>query len=198
MTNKEFLESITLEGEEWRDVVGYEGLYVVSNMGRIVFLHRIVSNGKSVREISPKLCKFTINTDGYAIVHIHVNNKVLRRLVHRVVADAFIHNPENNPEVDHINTLRYDNRAENLRWVTSSENSNNPITLKRNKDVGLKFGKPIVKVKSGLIVEYYPSIKSAKKAGYNEQTIYRSLNGQPLPTKDYIWMYISDYKSSYQ
>ena len=198
MTNQDFLESITLDGEEWRDVVGWEGLYVVSNMGRIVFLHRMVSNGKSVREILPKLCKLTINTDGYAVVHIHVNNKVFRRLVHRIVADAFIPNPNGKTEIDHINTLRDDNRVENLRWVTSSENSHNPITLKRNQEAGLKMGKPIAKVKDGLIIESYPSIKSAKKAGYNEQTISRSLNGQPLPTKDYVWMYISDYKSSYQ
>lgn len=198
MTNQEFLESITLEGEEWRDVIGYEGLYMVSNIGRVVFLHRIVSNGKSVREIYPKLCKLTINTDGYAIVHIHVNNKVSRKLVHRLVADAFIPNPDEKSEIDHINTLRDDNRADNLRWVTSSENSHNPITLKRNKDAGLKMGKPIAKVREGLIIERYPSIKSAKKAGYNEQTIGRSLNGEPLPTKDYKWIYLSDYEASNQ
>lgn len=198
MTNQEFLESITQEGEEWRDVIGYEGLYMVSNMGRIMFLHRIVSNGKSVREISPKLCKLTINTDGYAIVHIHVNNKVSRKLVHRVVADAFIPNPDKKSEIDHINTLRDDNKVDNLRWVTSSENSHNPITLKRNQDAGLKMGKPIAKVKGGLIVERYQSIKSAKKAGYNEQTIGRSLNGDPLPTKDYQWIYLSDYEASNQ
>lgn len=198
MTNQEFLESITQEGEEWRDVIGYEGLYMVSNKGRIVFLYRVVSNGRSIREIFPKLCKLTLNTDGYAIVHIHVNNKVTRRLVHRLVAEAFIPNYGNKTEIDHINTLRDDNRADNLRWVTSSENSRNPITLKRNRAAGLKMGKPIAKVSNGLIIECFPSIKSAKRAGYNEQTINRSLNGDPLPTKDYKWVYLSDYEASNQ
>lgn len=198
MTNQEFLESITLEGEEWRDVVGYEDLYAVSNMGRIAFLYRQVSNGKSVREIFPKLCKLTINNDGYAVVHLHVNNKVIRRLAHRIVAESFIPNPNGKTEIDHINALRDDNRVVNLRWVTSSENSRNPITLKRNQEAGLKMGKPVAKVKDGIIIECYPSIKSAKKAGYNEQTIHRSLKGLPLPTKGYSWLYISDYEAPNQ
>lgn len=192
MTNEEFLKEISLENEEWRPVVGWEGLYVVSNLGRVVFLCRTVSNGKGVRTIQPKLCKLTINKDGYAVVHIHVNNKVLRKLAHRLVAESFIPNPDNKPEVDHINAIRTDNRVSNLRWVTSAENANNPITMSRMIASTAKFGKAVAKISAGRILEVYPSIKEACRAGYCEQTIYRSLKGEPLLTKNYIWRLLSD------
>ncbi|MDE7345134.1 MAG: NUMOD4 motif-containing HNH endonuclease [Muribaculaceae bacterium] len=192
MNNEEFLESISLEGEEWRPVVGWENLYAVSNLGRVAFLHRVVSNGVSVREIQPKLCKLTVIRYGYTLVHLWRNNKGFRRSVHRLVAESFLPNPENKPEVDHLNTITNDNRVENLRWVTSIENSQNPISLKRVRDSRLKVSIPIAKVMNGIIVEQYQSIKQAVRAGYNEQTIHRCLAGEKLPKKDYIWKRISD------
>lgn len=192
MSNEEFLKSISLAGEEWKPVVGWEELYAVSNLGRVAFLHRFVSNGVSVREIHFKLCKQTIVRYGYTVVHLWRNNKGHRRLVHRLVAEAFIPNPENKPEVDHINTITNDNRVENLRWATSAENSQNPISLKRVRDSSLKASTPIAKVKNGVVIEQYQSIKQAVRAGYNEQTIHRCLAGMPLPTKDYIWKPISE------
>ena len=68
------------------------------------------------------------------LVEPYMNNRYLcvgKFYIHRAVAELFIPNPENKPCIDHINTVKTDNRAENLRWVTAKENSNNPLTRKR-------------------------------------------------------------------
>lgn len=67
---------------------------------------------------------------GYVRIHISINGKVYNKPVHRLVAEMFCPNPEHKPYVDHINAIRDDNRADNLRWVTSSENNKNPHYVK--------------------------------------------------------------------
>ena len=96
--------------EIWRDVVGYEGLYQVSNLGRVY----------SVR--SGKVLKFNKKPCGYNYVQLSVHDKRVGYRVHRLVAQAFIPNTENKPEVNHINGIKTDNRVENLEWCTRSEN----------------------------------------------------------------------------
>lgn len=104
--------------EVWKDIQGYEGLYQVSNLGRVKSLRR------------SKIRKLYKDDKGYFRVTLKKKGKSKNFQIHRLVATAFIPNPENKPEVDHINTIRTDNRVQNLRWVTSSENSNNPLTKK--------------------------------------------------------------------
>ena len=112
--------------EIWKDVEGYEGLYQVSNLGRI----------KSLR--TNRILKNIKDKDGYEIIFfsIHQNQKCFK--IHRLVAEAFIPNPDNKPQVDHINSISDDNRAENLRWATPHENSmNNNTTLRRSETLKL-------------------------------------------------------------
>ena len=107
--------------EIWKDVEGYEGIYSISSTGRIKSLERIDSAGRKRQE---KLLKPYTNKKGY--LRINLNNE--KFLVHRLVAQAFIPNPENKPQVNHINTVRGDNRVENLEWCTNEENCNNPLS----------------------------------------------------------------------
>ena len=121
-----------LANEEWRDVVGWEGLYQVSNLGRVKSLprhHKTLSGYITAERIlTPALGK-----RGYLVVVLFNHGIAKTRPIHRLIAEAFIPNTEDKPYIDHINTVRTDNRIENLRWVTSKENSNNPITLDRNR-----------------------------------------------------------------
>lgn len=105
--------------EQWKslDFLGYPN-YSVSSLGRVY-------NHKKQRYLNPGL-----NRQGY--YQVSISNKTNRIFgLHRLIALAFIPNPENKKYIDHINTIKTDNRIENLRWVTASENINNPLTLKR-------------------------------------------------------------------
>lgn len=113
--------------EIWRNIEGYEGLYQISNIGRVRSLDREVRNGNGKRIIKGQILK-SITKRGYITVTFYRDNKCKNYCVHRLVAEAFIPNPENKPQIDHINTIRDDNRVVNLRWVTRKENMRNPLT----------------------------------------------------------------------
>ena len=109
--------------EIWKPVVGYEGLYEVSNLGRVKSLSRIDSIGRKIKEriLSQGKCK-----QGYLTVSLCKNGKPNSYYVHRLVAQAFIPNPDNYPEVNHkIDDFehRSDNRVENLEWCTAEYNN---------------------------------------------------------------------------
>ena len=105
--------------EEWRPVVGYEGLYEVSDLGRVQSVDRVDSSGKRRRS---RMLKLIPDKDGYSKVSLSRSSKVKQVNLQRLVALHFIPNPDDLPEVDHINCDRADNRAENLQWVTRSDN----------------------------------------------------------------------------
>jgi hypothetical protein len=115
-----------MESEEWKDVLGYEGLYQVSSLGN-------VRRNNKIRKLN-----------GYRYYRMDLYKDTICKvyLVHRLVALAFIPNPDNKPEVDHINKNRIDNRIENLRWVTSKENKETAIKHRQGSppgETGQKF-----------------------------------------------------------
>lgn len=97
--------------EIWKEIEGYEK-YFVSDKGRV----------KSLKRGEERLLRPQANKKGYLIVNLSKNGKVKGFLVHRLVAEAFLPNPKNLPEVDHLNDNPADCRADNLEWVTHSEN----------------------------------------------------------------------------
>ena len=113
--------------EIWKKIEGHPR-YMVSNMGRVLCLNWNRTGKK-------RICKFSVKFDGYLLVSI--DGKMM--LAHRIVAQSFIPNPENKPCIDHINTIRTDNRVENLRWVTHKENDSNPLTRKHKKHRNYPF-----------------------------------------------------------
>lgn len=123
---------IDLENEVWLDVKGFEGMYAVSNMGRVKSLAREKKDQYyTKRLLGEKLLKPSLLNSGYfkvnfkdAILKINTNF-----LVHRLIALAFIENIDNKEQVNHINGVKTDNRIENLEWVTRSENVKHAIKL---------------------------------------------------------------------
>ena len=112
--------------EIWKDIKGYEGYYQVSNLGRIRSLDRW---GKGIKKFyKGKIISQSKHPTGYMMVSLCKDASARTFKVHRLIAEAFIPNPENKPCIDHINTIRDDNRIENLRWCTHKENVNNPKT----------------------------------------------------------------------
>lgn len=182
--------------EIWKDVKGFEGFYQVSNLGRVKSLKRTIirKNGKTffVRE---RILKTTNDHSGYPYVTLIIlKNKVLKP-VHRLVAEAFIPNPENKPCIDHIDCVRTNARVENLRWVTYSENNLNPITVHRKQQSNCPIGKglyvrPIIgtSIIDGSTI-YFPRMKDAQQSGYYLPYIRDSIRGERLHYKGYIWKY---------
>lgn len=112
--------------EVWKDIAGYEGLYQISNLLRIKSLERFfeVTRCGRVNKIcqKEKILKCTPNGGGYYYVGLYKDNKKTTLRLHRLIAKAFIPNPNNKPHINHINGIKTDNRIENLEWVTHSEN----------------------------------------------------------------------------
>ena len=97
--------------EVWKDVVGYEGLYQVSSLGRV----------KNVR--TDRIMKACEDKNGYLIIRLSLKGKSKAQKVHRLVCLTFLPNPENKPEVNHTNGIKSDNSLLNLEWATRSENN---------------------------------------------------------------------------
>ena len=110
--------------EIWKDVKGYEGLYQVSNLGKVKSLKKIITTKKGWF-LPKKECvlKYKKGNHGYIRVMLYKNKKGISFGVHKLVIIAFIPNPENKPEPNHKNGIKTDNRVVNLEWVTKSENA---------------------------------------------------------------------------
>lgn len=141
----ENLELNALENEEWRDIVEYEGLYQVSNLGRVKSLPRtILVENKALgcefyKTYKPRIIKQSTDAGGYLIVSLYDGSgtrSFRNKKVHRLVEEAFIKNEDNKPQIDHKDCNRKNNVVENLRYCTSKENHHNSSTeLKRSKVV---------------------------------------------------------------
>lgn len=109
--------------EEWRDVIEYEGLYQVSNYGRIRTVSRFVnSKQKSLRFISQKIRKIELDKDGYHRLQLHKDGQSKKFFVHRLVGYAFL-GLSKDKQINHINSIRHDNRLKNLEVCTARENT---------------------------------------------------------------------------
>lgn len=116
--------------EVFKPVVGYENLYEVSNLGNVKSLNYNRS-GK------PKVLKSISSSSGYLQVRLYINGKGKKILVHRLVAQAFLDNPENYPCIDHVNAIKHDNRVENLRWCTHEMNMLWAYKKTHNRDISV-------------------------------------------------------------
>jgi hypothetical protein len=104
--------------EVWKDIEGYEGIYQVSSLGAVKSLDRLDGRG---HKILGKLLKTGNDVRGYQQVSLSKNGKATVRRVHRLVAETFIPNPEEKPQVNHIDGYKTNNTVDNLEWTTSLE-----------------------------------------------------------------------------
>jgi hypothetical protein len=154
-----------MKNKVWKSVDGFEGAYEVSTSGEFRSLDRTIkmSNGRT-RFIKGKYFN-SINKQGYITGSLGKGNKVL---IHRIVATAFLPNPNNKPTVNHKNGIKTDNRVENLEWCTYSENNKHAIINKLRVPTGVKGSK---NYNARLNESYIPVIIKKYKEGLSSRIL---------------------------
>ena len=189
--------------EIWRKIEGYEGLYEVSNLGQV----RSFYSGEA------KVLKPSIDKDGYLKVNLYKNKKLYRKLIHRLVATAFIPNLDNKPQVNHIDGNKQNNAVSNLEWCTRIENIQhswetglrNEETKKKMSEAnkGKLAGEKNPKSRKVICIttgETFNCIREAEEK-YNiaHQNIskcckgkYKSAGKHPVTNEKLIWEYVAE------
>lgn len=171
--------------ENWKNVVGYEGYYEVSDLGNV----RSVTRVKRGKVLSPSK-----RQHGYLGVQLYGKGGNARKFrtfsVHRLVAEAFIPNPENKPEVNHKDEDKTNNRVENLEWVSHKENMNRGTLPKRFKGRKSHRARPILQfdTNGNLIGEYESASDAGKKLNLSYKNIQNSLYKGQL-AYGYVWKF---------
>lgn len=178
--------------EIWKDIIGYEGLYQISNKGEVKnIIPRVKYYSKyNVEVVKDYICAQAYVKDYFRISLIK-NNKYKQLSVHRLVAEAFITNLENKPFVNHINGIKDDNRVENLEWVTNSENMYHCFhTLGKSRHLKeqneLRKKKIYQYTKEGKLITIWESLREANRNGEYPSNC---LKGKIRYYKNNIWSY---------
>lgn len=200
MTNQEFIESIALPNEEWRDVVGFEGLYSVSSLGRVVALPKqLPIRGGSIALRNGHLKEQRLQTKrNYTEVTIQLykNNRQFTKRVSHLVAEAFIAIRAENQEIDHIDSNSLNNKADNLRWCNHLENVNNPNS--KRKLSRAMTGKPsprkraVIRIDQHGNTKIYQSLTEAEKDGFRSSNICMCCLGRYKTHKGFHWKYLNE------
>lgn len=162
--------------EVWKPVVGFEGKYEASNRGRV----------RSLVAGRPRVFKHHVNSDGYQ--QVALGKRFTNIYVHSLVLEAFVGPRPEGYECDHINTVRDDNRLENLRWVTKGENRKNPITLERRR--ASARSRAVMCMDTGV---RFPSIKAVARAlNLSRGNIWEVCIGRRAHTGGFHFRFVED------
>lgn len=173
-------------GEIWRDIDGFDGLYQISNHGR-------VKSFKRYRE--GRILKPHHNNKGYKIISLYKNAKGIHRLVHRLVAEAFLPNPHNLSEVDHVDENKDNNCFSNLTWCDRVYNNTRGIQSKdgRRKTSLHRMRAVGQYTLEGSLLKTYEGVRIAEeKTGVDNRNIIKNCKGKVKTAGGYIWRYLDE------
>lgn len=170
------------EKEIWKDIEGYEGLYKISNMGNVKSLNYNHTGKEGI-------LKNYKDTGGYLFIGLFKDGKRKNCIIHRLVAEAFIPNPDNLPEVNHKDENKSNNRADNLEWCSRQYNN---TYNDRAKKAGKKISKPVIGINkvSGLILEFPSAMEAERKLGVSNSSIIQCCKGKKNSAGGFYWKYV--------
>ena len=171
--------------EIWKDKKDYEGYYQISNLGR----------GKSLNYNhtgKEKILKPLVSSQGYLQFNFYKNKKCIKYLVHRLVAEAFLDNPDNLPCVNHKDENPLNNVVSNLEWCTYSYNNSYGTRLERvrDKQINGKKSKPVLQYDlEGNLIKEWLSAAECGRNGFHQAHIIDCCKGKYKQHKGFIWKY---------
>ncbi|WP_334352211.1 NUMOD4 domain-containing protein [Companilactobacillus sp. HBUAS56257] len=166
--------------EIWKTIDGFENLYEVSNLGRVRSLFRY-----------KKILKPNCLKSGYQAVSLYKNKKKYLGLIHRLVAIAFIPNPLNKPQVNHIDEIKSNNHVENLEWMTAKENMSYGTARERtNKAQGQKVIQ--LDINGKMISQFDTENIASQMTGANRYKISAVINGHRKTAGGYLWKKVGE------
>ena len=184
--------------EIWKDITGYEGLYQISNYGRIRTLERVVQFGNQQRIIKPQIRKQKVKANGYMFVQLSKDGKQKCFHIHRLVAYAFCDVFTEGTQVNHIDGDRANNIFTNLEWCSRSENQKHAYReLKRGCYMTGRYGslshraKPIIQtsLNGDFIKNWNCAASVERELGIPESNIRMCLHGKLKQSHGYKWVY---------
>lgn len=168
----------------WKDIPGYEGLYQISNTGLVLSKSRFDSLG---RYVSRKIRKLYSDKDGYLLIALNKDGAKKTFKVHRLVAEAFIPNPHNYPQINHKDENVKNNKASNLEWCTAKYNCNYGGHTARQV---LTASKPVLQFDlHNHFVKRWPSTAEVGRHGFNQGNISNCCNGRQKTAYGFVWKY---------
>lgn len=178
------------EEEIWLPVTGYEGRYEVSNMGRVKSLSRTYVFGKgAIKHTSDYIMKQCKSKDGYFHLRLCIYGVATNKLINILVADAFIPNPDNLPEVHHVDFDTTNNKAANLKRVTGEENKRYSFEADRLKNN--RNSRSVGQYdKMGGLIKVWPSTREAHRYGFYHSAIVSVAAGRRKTHKGFTWKYL--------
>lgn len=194
VNSQRWFDISSLEGEELKDLECSNN-YCISNYGRVMSKERLFQAGFLTVHRKNTILKCMTSTSGYLRVSIILEGKKKQLSIHRLVANAFIPNPEGFPQINHKNEDKTDNRVENLEWCTAKYNTNygtgNERRIQTRSD---RHGRNIIQYrKDGSIVHVYRGMKRIERqTGYNISAIKKVCKGEQLTSYGYVWRYEDD------
>jgi hypothetical protein len=174
----------------FKDIKGYENIYQISNCGIVRRISYSDKGNKSKYKL-PFYLKDRLDKDGYKKITLTINHNPKQFFVHRLVAIAFIKNQLNKKEVNHIDGNKSNNKAENLEWVTQSENRQHCLKYLNPKLKNNKLSKKVLQFDlKGNLIKMYPSAKQAMRdTGFSQGHISEVCRGEMKTYKKFIWKY---------